>query len=275
MHIEDLVYQINDFIEALNFKGRFAAFTLALCDTQTGLVRFCNAGDNIVHWYDASERRMKTMILPATPAAGVLPNSIVESKGGYLVRTLTLDPGDTLFLYTDGIEEAKRKFRNAEFREILCTEGAGDYPAGTPHLNHVVGQGDEELGADRVEAIINAVMNRRVYTLHKYHNPEESEGNADLHFDFSSCWGTVEEAIMALVSVEKMFRLYKDPKAGEESRVLVDKKVDAFLKEYFLQYRHYCSYTQKDPGNDAYLYYTHVKEDEQYDDLTIVGISRK
>jgi hypothetical protein len=275
LRINELVYQINDFIETMNFKGRFAAFTLALYDSQTGIVRFCNAGDNIIHWYDASERKMKTVTLPETPATGVLPNVMVETKGGYPVRTLTIDHGDILFLYTDGIEEAKRKFRNAEFREIFCTEGMGDFPAGTPHFHHVVGQGDEEMGAARVEAIINAVMNRNVYTLHKYHNPEESMGSKGLQFDFSSCWGTVEEAITALVSVEKIFRLYKDPKAGEESRVLVDRKVDVFLKKHFLQYRAYCSYTLENPGNDAYMYYTHVKEDEQYDDLTILGIYRK
>jgi hypothetical protein len=270
-----LVYQINDFIETMSFKGRFAAFTLALYDSQTGVVRFCNAGDTIIHWYDASERKMKTVTLPETPATGVLPNVMVETKGGYPVKTLTIDHGDILFLYTDGIEEAKRKFRNAEFREIFCTEGMGDYPAGTPHFNHVVGQGDEEMGSGRVEAIINAVMNRNVYTLHKYHNPEESADDKGLLFDFSSCRGTVGEAITALVSVEKLFRLYKDPRAGEDSRVLVDRRVDAFLKNHFLQYRTYCSYTRENPGNDAYMYYTHVKEDEQYDDLTILGIYRK
>ncbi|MDR0876854.1 MAG: SpoIIE family protein phosphatase [Treponema sp.] len=268
MHIEEVVYQINDFIEALGFKGRFAAFTLCLFDSQTGVVRFCNAGDNIIHLFDASERRIKTMTLPETPATGVLPNFLVESKGGYTVQTLTIDPGDILLLYTDGIEEAKRKFRDADFNEILCTEGATD----TPHENHSSGQGDEEMGPDRVQAIINAVMNRETYTLHKWHNPE---GDTDLTFDFSDCEGRVEEVIMAMVSVEKMFRCYKNPKADDDSRVLVDRKVDEFLKTHFLQYRTYCSYTRENPGNDAYLYYTHVKEDDQYDDLTILGIKRK
>jgi serine phosphatase RsbU (regulator of sigma subunit) len=269
MHIEEVVYQINDFIETLAFKGRFAAFTLALFDSQTGLIRFCNAGDNIVHWYDASEGRMKTITLKETPATGVLPNFLVESKGGYTVQTLTIDHGDILFLYTDGIEEAKRKFRDADFKEILCTEGPND----TPHANHVAGQGDEEMGPDRVEAIINAVMNREIYTLHKWHNPEGD--GSDLTFDFTGCKGKVEETIMAMVSVEKMFRCFKDPKAGEDTRVLVDKKVDEFLKDHFLQYRTYCSYTRESPENDGYRYYTHVNEDAQYDDLTIIGINRK
>jgi hypothetical protein len=269
MHIEDLVYQINDFIETMAFKGRFAAFTLLLFDSQTGIARFCNAGDNIVHWYDASEQKIKTVTLKETPATGVLPNFLVESKGGYMVQTITIDHGDVLFLYTDGIEEAKRRFRSASFEEIICEEGEKD----TPHATHTVGQGDEELSPERVQDIINAVMTRQVYTLHKYHNPEGE--SHDLQFDFTGCEGKVEEAIMAMVSVEKMFRMYKDPKAGDDSRVLVDRKIDEFLRKYFLQYRDYCYDTKENPGNDAYMYYTHVKEDEQYDDLTILGVNRK
>jgi serine phosphatase RsbU (regulator of sigma subunit) len=269
MHIEDLVYQINDFIENMGFKGRFAAFTLCLFDSQTGIARFCNAGDNLVHWYDASEGKLKTVTLKETPATGVLPNVLVESKGGYPVQTVTLDHDDILFLYTDGIEEAKRRFRNAAFDEIICSEGETD----TPHANHSVGQAAEELGPDRVKDIINAVMNTQVYTLHKYHNPEGEDN--DLTFDFTSCKGKVEEAIMAMVGVEKIFRMYKNPSAGEDARVLVDKKVDEYLRQHFRQYRDYCYDTKENPGNDAYLYYTNVKEDEQYDDLTILGIKRK
>jgi hypothetical protein len=268
MRIEKVVYQINAFIEALGFKGRFAAFTLALFDSATGLIRFCNAGDNIIHWFDASDRKMKAITLRETPAVGVLPNALVETKGGYTVQTFTLESGDILFLYTDGIEEAKRKFRDAAFKEISCTEG----PVDIPHENHVAGQWNEEMGAGRVEAVINAVMNRRVYTLRKYHDPE---GDRELKFDFTSCQGTVEEAITALVSVEKIFRIYKSPSAGEETRVLVDKKVDKFLKIHFLQYQNYCYNIRECPENNLYMYYTHVNEDAQYDDLTIMGIKRK
>jgi len=268
MHIEEVVYQINDFIEALAFKGRFAAFTLCLFDSVTGIVRFCNAGDNIVHLYSAKEGKMKSITLPQSPAAGVLPNSMIESTGGYNVQTLQIEKGDILLLYTDGIEEAKRRFRNNEFKEIICEEG----PIGMTHENHLCGQGDEEMSPQRVEAIINAVMARQVYTLHKYHNPE---GSGDLQFDFTTCEGRVEEVIMAMVSVEKMFRCYKPANTGEDSRILVDKKVDEFLKKYFLQYRRYCANTREYPENPAYMYYTHIREDEQYDDLTILGIKRK
>jgi hypothetical protein len=268
MMIEKLVYQINDFFETLGFKGRFVAFTLCLFDSEAGVLRFCNAGDNIIHYYDASEGRCKNRVLPETPATGALSNALVKSKGGYEVQGMTFDHGDILLLYTDGIEEAKRKFRNSEFREIVCTEGG----EGTPHGNHLAGQGNEEMGPGRVRRIIDAVMNREIYTLHKWHN---GEGDKPLHFNFSSCNGSVEEVIMALVAVEKMFRCYKDPGAGEDSRVLADKKINEFLKAHFLEYRDYCADTRESPDNDAYLYYTYLNEDELYDDLTILGMKRK
>nr|AGS53328.1 FIG01187070: hypothetical protein [uncultured bacterium contig00014] len=266
MRIEELVYLMNEFIETLAFKGRFAAFTLCLYDSETGTMRFCNAGDNIIHIFDASEGKVVTHTLPETPAAGALSNLDVESKGGYRIQTLTLDHGDMLLLYTDGIEESKRKFRNAKFEEIKCGEG-------TPHENHVAGQSAEELGSERVEDIINAVMNKQVYTLNKWHNPEGDDKN--LQFDFGTCQGNTEDVILAMVAVEKMFRCYRKPNASKENQVLIDKIVDNFLKKHFLQYRQYCYNTQDNPANDAYMYYTHVMEDEQYDDLTILGIMRK
>ncbi|MDR0540191.1 MAG: SpoIIE family protein phosphatase [Spirochaetaceae bacterium] len=267
--IETLVYQINAFIENLGFKGRFAAFTLCLLDSETGLARFCNAGDNIIHLYDDSEQKMKRISLPQTPATGILPNDMVSGAGGYHVDKLYIDHGDILLLYTDGIEESKRKFRNSEYEEIVCTyENA---PNDTPHENHVVGQADEEMGVDRVEAIIEAVMNNSSYHLFKHHNPE---GDIEYHFDFSDCRRTVEEVIMAMVSVEKIFRMYPRP-AFETARVLVDSKVDAFLKDHFLEYNKYCALRERFLESGNYLYYLRTAEDEQYDDLTMLGIKRK
>lgn len=84
---------------------------------------------------------------------------------------------------------------------------------------------------------------------------------------------------MALISVEKVFRLYRDPSATEKDAVLVDEKVDAFLKAHFDQYRLYCSDVRPNPDpqrdNPGYLLYGGIREDDQYDDLTILGIRRK
>jgi HAMP domain-containing protein len=235
--LEELVYQINDFIDRLGFKGRFAAFTLCLFDSQTGDLHFCNAGDNIIHIYDDSEKSVKSITLHQTPAAGALPNSIVESISGYRVQTLSLDHGDILLLYTDGIHE---------------------------------GQGNEAMGSMKVHEIINAVMNRAVYRINKY-----PEGDEDLCFDYSGCNGEVEEVIMALIAAEKMLRCYRDSGSTVDNGVLIERKADAFLRAHFSQYSDYCSHIRECHENSSYIYYDYLKEEEQYDDLAILGIKRK
>lgn len=267
---QDLVYQINEFIENLGFKGRFAAFTLCLFDAETGLLRFCNAGDNIIHMYDASNKKMKQIVLSQTPAAGILPGSMVREGGAYRMETHYLDYGDILLLYTDGIEESKRKFRNERYQEIQCAHNGE--PDGSAHGFHTVGQWDEEMGPARVEAVINAVMNKSTYNLFKYHDPQ---GEIEYHFDFTKCSGTVEEVIMAMVSVEKVFRMYYNPASSSNAKILVDSRVDAFLKNHFLEYNKYCSDKEPFLESKNYIYYNGMEEDEQYDDLTILGIKRR
>jgi len=233
-------------------------------------MHFCNAGDNLIHIYDAETQKKKTITLPESAAAGVFPTFMVDMKGGFRVQTLKLKPGDVLFLYTDGIEEAKRLFRDKNYNPIVCAE-PGLEPE-SPHNFHQVGQESEELDPKRVNAIIEAVFHKSTFTLTKDHHPIENE---ELVFDFSSCEGSAEEAIMALVSVEKIFRMYKNPSATEFDKVQVDAKIDEFLNKHFLQYNDYCS--NKNPHSEfaEYLYYTEVNEDPQYDDLTLIAIKRK
>jgi hypothetical protein len=106
----------------------------------------------------------------------------------------------------------------------------------------------------------------------KWHNPE---GYKDMYFDYSSCSGKVEEVIMALITAEKMFRCYRNPRAAADGGVLVEKKADDFLREHFSHYLDYCSKTSECHENSSYIYYNNLKEDEQYDYLTILGIMRK
>ena len=269
-NLTPVVSQINDLIESRGFKGRFAAFTLCIYNSQNGEMHFCNAGDNLIHIYEASSGTKKTITLPESAAAGVFPTFMVDMKGGFKVQTITLKPGDVLFLYTDGIEEAKRLFRDKNFNPMVCAE-PGLEPE-SPHNYHQVGQDGEEMSPERVNAIIEAVFHKSTFTLVKDHNPIENE---ELVFDFSTCEGSAEEAIMALVSVEKIFRMYKNPKATEFDKVQVDAKVDDFLNKHFLQYNDYCANRKPHPEFKEYLYYTEIFEDDQYDDLTLIAIKRK
>ncbi len=268
--LEVIVSRINDLLESRGFKGRFAAFTLLIFDAKTGKAHFCNAGDNLVHLYEAATGKMKTITLPESSAAGVFPSFMVDMKGGFQVVSHTIQKGDVLFLYTDGTDEAKRMFRTPDLKIYTCSEGEAGTDA--PHGNHSVGQDNEELGADRVHDIIETVFARKKYTLIKWHNPE---GDVKYEFDFSNGEGTLEEAIIALVSIEKVFRMYQDLAAGEFERVQVDRRVDDFLAKHFMQYRQYCAHRNDHPEYEEYRYYTHIREDEQYDDLTILGIRKK
>ncbi len=267
--INVLVAQINDFIESLGIKGKFATIIICLFDTETGDVYMCNAGDNIVHIYDSTAHKQKTLTLLETPAAGPLPSFMVNMKGGFRVEKTSLLRGDVLFLYTDGIEEATRKFRDGSFNVTKCREPG--MKEGDTHGNHKVGQESEQLEPERIKAIIEAVFAGTEYTLEKYHNPIPGE---DLKFDFTTCRGTIEEAIIALVSVEKVFRMYKDTNVTAADTVRVDKKIDAFLHEHFSRYDYYCGAKKDDAASSNYLEYMFLKEDEQLDDLTLLAVRR-
>ena len=250
--------------------GRFAAFSLCIINMRVGDAYFCNAGDNIVHIYDKQARRLKSYTLRSGSAAGAFSSEMINLNGGYPVEKIHLNCGDILFLYTDGIEESKRKLRiplskPKDGADAILSEDNGDN-------NHLIGTDSETLGKDRVEAIIEAVFARKKFTLKKRQSDHIYE---QMDFDFSSCNGTIEDAVLALISVEKVFRMYKDSSAQSFDCVQVDKKIDAFLSKCFLQYDIYCYDKEPHPIYDEYFYYKQIKEDIQYDDLTILGIARR
>lgn len=269
IHISPLVARINSLIESRGFQGRFAAFTLCLFNSHSGDAYFCNAGDNIIHIYDAKQKKNRMITLQESSAAGVFPNELIDMKGGFKTEKIHLNAGDVLFLYTDGIEEAKRLFRSADLQPITCSESSAEKE--TVHENHTVGQDGEELGYDRVKEIIESVFARRTFTLKKWHSPPDQDS---VEFDFTRCEGTLEEAVIALAAVERVFRMYLDSTATEFDRILVDKKIDLFLNKYFKQYGIYCANRESVPEQDEYIFYTHIKEDEQYDDLTLLSVKK-
>jgi hypothetical protein len=177
-----------------------------------------------------------------------------------------------LLLATDGLEESKRKLRNAAFEPIVCdVEGhSKDSPGGTHDKGDA--EGTEDFTNGRVDEVFNAVFSKGRYRLVRSHNPTPDE---ELEFDFSSCQGTAKEAALAVISVEKVYRMVPDPSAGPDSRVMVDEKLVAFLKAHFLQFDRYFSHPQEKQSVKGYVTFSHAREDDQYDDLTILVIRRK
>lgn len=257
-NIEELVYAINGLVEERGFEGRFAALIVVLLDTRTGKAVMCNAGDNLVHLYSKQERRMTTKTLPEAPAAGVFPNDLVEMQAGFKRIPHVLRSGDLMLLYTDGLEEAQRILRDENLKVIKDENGE---------------PGKEEFSNQRIYEIVNAMMNRGSFTLKKMHNPIPDE---ELVFDFSTCQGTIEEVVIALVSIEKIFRMYPDPAATENDVVVVDRNIAGFLEEHFNQYEAYFHDQVENASVSAeYLQFSRIKEDSQYDDLTVLGVKKK
>jgi len=269
--IDQLVFTINDMLEERGFKGRFAALTICIFNAATGVATVCNAGDTLMHIYEAAGRRMVQKKLPDSPAAGVFPSMLVEMKSGFRQIPQKLVRGDAIFLFTDGFEEANRKFRNAGGEVVPCDEPGvkeGEIHGGT----HKRGESEEEFGIPRIEAIIDAVFNREKYTLVRYHPRDPSER---LEFDFTGCEGTVKEAVIGLVAVEKVFRILRDPDAGPDDKISVETKVDEFLKTRFVQYDDYFGHRMEPQKGATSVTFTHLREEEQYDDLTILVLRKK
>ncbi len=90
---------LNDMLEAENEQMMFVTAFYAVVDTGSGHVTFANAGHNPTYRIDG-EGRLST--LPTKPglALAIMPGFSFEE------RETRLAPGETLFLYTDGVNEA-------------------------------------------------------------------------------------------------------------------------------------------------------------------------
>ncbi|MBI9098255.1 MAG: SpoIIE family protein phosphatase [Spirochaetaceae bacterium] len=272
IHLDQMVANVNDLIEELNFIGRFAAFTIVLINTKTGKTWMSNAGDNVVHYFDAQKREMDKIELFKAPAAGPFPSSMVNFKQ----EIHNFRSGDILFLFTDGVEESQSYFRNSALEIIKCEgcdfSGVEGSTENRDTDTHLISSDNEEMGLKRIDEICNALVNGTTYELIKHHNPFSDQ---KLTFDFTGCDDSIEDGVLGLLSVEKIFRLFPDPNAGVNDRIMVDRKIDNFLKKHFDQYNEYFRYPIDHPEFPEYIYYTHLKETAQYDDLTVLAIRLK
>ena len=271
IHLERLVYRINDLVEQRGFTGRFAALLVAILNVDTGAAYLCHAGDNIIHLYDSKKAQMVQSVLAEAPATGVFPSDMVEMGAGFKQVPMVMKHGDMLLLFTDGVEEDQRFFRDDQFQVMTCNADESEADEEGMHGDHQPDEDHEELGISRVYDVVNAVMSGGSFRLEKYHNPIPDE---ELVFDFSTCEGTVREAVLAMAAMDKIFRLVPDPNARPTDRVRVDINIVEFLKEHFLQYDTYFQNPIPDEQYPEYVNFTNLKEDDQYDDLTILGVRK-
>ncbi len=105
-----VVQRLNKAIAANCPDNRFITFFLAIVDTQSGLIRYCNAGHNP----------------PLLLRAGGFPEKL--EGGGIILGILPIaqytehqahmQPGDTLVLFSDGVSEAMPAGSDEEFGEM-------------------------------------------------------------------------------------------------------------------------------------------------------------
>ena len=109
--------EVNDTICEQNPQDLFVTLFYGILDPETGEFVFANAGHNPPF---VVKRPGEVLPLPMTGgmAVGVMPGL------PYAEDAITLTPGDTMFLYTDGITEAMNKedeeFTEARLEEVLA-----------------------------------------------------------------------------------------------------------------------------------------------------------
>lgn len=271
--LRNFTFGINDLINEVGFQGRFAAFNLSVVNVRTSEYEMIHAGDNLVHVFDGKSRKMKLIELPEAPATGQIDSSLIKMKPTmYSVIRGKLNRGDVLFLYTDGIEEAHHVFRNDNFEVISfeeLPESVRKADAGFTEEGYKdPGNTNEEFDSIRIRQVIEAAMNRRKFVLER--RCDLTIGRP-LHFDFSTLRGNGEDTILAVVSVEKVFRIVPDKSGGLTTRVRVDRKIANFLREHFVEYGEFYNHPVEDDGKSPYVYFSHLQEDPQDDDLTLLA----
>ena len=308
VNLKKFVSAVNDFIFDLGTRGKFSTINISLYNKDTGELNICNAGDNKIHILDGATGQLREITLSNTPTAGGVSTDLVEmTSGGYKVEKLTLKHGDVLYLYTDGIDEAERLVRDTNYvvKQIVQEDVRTDPRTGKETKSVQVLDEKEQFGAERVRDVIEAISSRKKYVLTKQENPNQTEV---LEFDFSDCEGTIDETIIGLAAVERVFRMVKAPDVRADDEIEVEKIVDEFLRKHFVLYSKYCmpkpaeteegeksskkrrrtgkgqeqdaaqnrtdlekQRALEDPNTTRYAW---VTEDKQADDITLIAIRR-
>ena len=115
---ESIMQSLNASISDNNPDIMFITLFLGVMDLSTGVVRYCNAGHNppII----IKDGRAEYLDTEPSLLLGV------DVKAKYTANELTLSPGDTIFLYTDGLTEAENPQKEL-FGEQRALEAASQF----------------------------------------------------------------------------------------------------------------------------------------------------
>jgi sigma-B regulation protein RsbU (phosphoserine phosphatase) len=128
----DPITLTNNYIAQIHEKmNMFVTLFFGMLDPQTGVLTYINAGHNPPVLLD-STGKVKARLTLTGPAVGMLPNIT------YTSRQLMIEPGDVLFLFTDGVPEthnpAGKLFTEKRMLELISEP----VPSASDLLNRVV-----------------------------------------------------------------------------------------------------------------------------------------
>ena len=101
----DCVFQVNNLLVPESDSAMFVTLFYAVLNTRTGDVEYCNGGHNAPYLVTA-EGEIRPLERIGGPLVGKIPDLPYKS------HTIRLNPGDALYVYTDGVTEAMDAQRN-------------------------------------------------------------------------------------------------------------------------------------------------------------------
>nr|NJM04499.1 serine/threonine-protein phosphatase [Desulfobacula sp.] len=112
----DTLSRVSDDLALDNPSMMFVTLFLGILDVTTGEMEYANAGHNPPYLISGQGRGIEPLESTGGLALGVMPGIPYRS------RHLVLKPGETLFIYTDGVTEAINA-REALFSESRLEQG--------------------------------------------------------------------------------------------------------------------------------------------------------
>ncbi|RLB93454.1 MAG: hypothetical protein DRH26_03820 [Deltaproteobacteria bacterium] len=126
---EDIFFNVNNALCEDNDESMFVTGLVCIIDLKTGQVDFSNAGHNPPLLMDKKNKRCEYMkITPGFVLGGM-------SEFAYMKESVLMSPGDILFLYTDGVNEAMdpegNEYTEARLKQVLSKNDTRD-------VNHII-----------------------------------------------------------------------------------------------------------------------------------------
>jgi len=153
--LNEVLYFINSQILDLKFHNRFAVLIIMIVDGNTGETSICTAGDHHIPFYNAAEQQMEFLDLPETPGLGMFPNHLIRAKSPFQITNKIFKRKDTIYLFTDSLEDSLRASDTEPWCEELGMEGVFNILNKYHKLNNTSLQNET---SQNLEKIVNSLI---------------------------------------------------------------------------------------------------------------------